>query len=694
LRGFGLAFVGLLLTAAFLVGNILAAQSTANGANSTIDHYLQVNTTGTSGQYAEGPANTYPDVSTNGTWELWLYPTSYDRAGYGKNYLSKENAFTFGVNGGTYQWAVHDGNEWKGWFDTYIPAQLNAWTHLAWVKSDTSMKLYLNGQLAYEANNAPSSLAQNSNPLRLGDRRNGEFFEGRIDEVRVWGVARTPDQISQNVHKRLIGNESDLRGYWDFNEDAGTGTVYDRSLVGQNLTLAGSPTRLDAKQVTSAPGGDTIISFPRTYLPGVGGWTVPENATDFRALVVAGGGGGGGDEGGGGGAGGLTESSLVPGASSTLSVVVGMGGFGAKNDELAASNGQDSQFGTLSTLGGGAGGDASNDGVPTRNGANGGSGGGRAGEQSGGTAGTGAPGQGNNGAASSNTIGNGGGGAGAAASGINGGHGKVVTIIPATLATALGVGEVSGGSVYFAGGGGGGKGNLPTGSPGSGGLGGGSGGNGSGGTTPEAIPNTGGGGGGGGQVVGGTWNTGFSGKSGASGVVIVRYTPTKDLVWDKNETAQSFAYTNSQVIPASGSWTYEAWYYLDSNDVSAGYRGLFSQMDTAQAYSQRVSLWLNAGKIHVTTPTKNLDIPNYTFLANRWYHIAYARNVNDVEVFIDGVKLLDQTVANWGTIGPEFAIGGARQWDAAYPEVSGAIDQVKVWSTALDQTGVDRKSVV
>jgi hypothetical protein len=192
--------------------------------------------------------------------------------------------------------------------------------------------------------------------------------------------------------------------------------------------------------------------------------------------------------------------------------------------------------------------------------------------------------------------------------------------------------------------------------------------------------NTGGGG-------GGTGHDGISG-AGGSGVVIVRYTPTKDLVWDKNSTAQSFAYTNSQVIPTTGNWTYEAWYYLDSDDVSAGWRGLFSQMDTTQAYTQRVSIWLNSGKIHVTTPTTNLDVPSYTFLANRWYHMAYARNGNDVEFFINGVKVLDQTVANWGTIGPEFAIGGARQWDSNYAEISGAIDQVKVWSTALDQPSV------
>jgi hypothetical protein len=43
-----------------------------------------------------------------------------------------------------------------------------------------------------------------------------------IDEVRLWNVARTGEQIKENMSKQLTGNEGWLVGYWRFDEGAGT----------------------------------------------------------------------------------------------------------------------------------------------------------------------------------------------------------------------------------------------------------------------------------------------------------------------------------------------------------------------------------------------------------------------------------------------------------------------------------------
>jgi hypothetical protein len=75
------------------------------------------------------------------------------------------------------------------------------------------------------------------------------------------------------------------------------------------------------------------------------------------------------------------------------------------------------------------------------------------------------------------------------------------------------------------------------------------------------LPNSGGGGGGAGSVTGGSWNIGFSGKSGASGVVIVRYTPTEDRAW--TASAQQDIFTATTPIPTANNaaFTAEAWVY-------------------------------------------------------------------------------------------------------------------------------------
>ena len=283
-------------------------------------------------------------------------------------------------------------------------------------------------------------------------------------------------------------------------------------------------------------GNDCVIVFES----GSGTWRVPNDVTSVRVLVIAGGGGGGNDEGGGGGAGGFIEDldfSVTEGSSISFSVGIGgAGSAGATNDK--GSNGGNSVFGSLTAIGGGGGGTAANFSNTTANqntyfaGNNGGSGGGGKGSENtytfAGNAGASTAGQGNNGGAGGTNIGGGGGGAGGAGSSTGaGGAGKISTIITSTIATSLSVGEVSGSSVYFSAGGGGGRGNSSTTAGGTGGLGGGGNGGDSDSKNTAGQANTGGGGGGGcGTPTGGCGvdNQPYSGASGGSGVVIIRYT--------------------------------------------------------------------------------------------------------------------------------------------------------------------------
>jgi hypothetical protein len=245
-----------------------------------------------------------------------------------------------------------------------------------------------------------------------------------------------------------------------------------------------------------------VTSFTST---GTTSWIAPSTG-NIRVLVVAGGGGGGVQVGGGGGAGGLihnTSFNVTSGQSYT--VAVGTGGAGTSNSSLPGANGINSQFGSLIAIGGGGGGSHSNNGVSTVGGSGGGGGGGVS-SGTGGAAGT--AGQGNSGGIGriSDWAGGGGGGAGAAGAnagtgfGGNGGNGLAI--------------DITGTSIYYAGGGGGCSNSSNSGS--SGGLGGGGAGrsnaaNG----VQDGTANTGGGG-------GGVRDTG-SGGNGGSGIVIIRY---------------------------------------------------------------------------------------------------------------------------------------------------------------------------
>ena len=72
----------------------------------------------------------------------------------------------------------------------------------------------------------------------------GTFMNGTMDEVRVWNDARTQAEIQANMYTPLKGNETDLAGYWNFDEGSGN-VATDRSantLTGwaTNFALTGS----------------------------------------------------------------------------------------------------------------------------------------------------------------------------------------------------------------------------------------------------------------------------------------------------------------------------------------------------------------------------------------------------------------------------------------------------------------------
>ena len=268
------------------------------------------------------------------------------------------------------------------------------------------------------------------------------------------------------------------------------------------------------------------------YADATQGWkpTVDDDAAcghvyKVQYLVVAGGGAGGpGEQGGGGGAGGLrnvaTKSfDVTPG--SPVTVTVGGGGAGP-NYPGTATSGSDSVFSTITSAGGGYGGQGTNS--PTKIGADGGSGGGGAANCAAGGSGNTppvAPEQGQDGGdahspTAPNNSGAGGGG-GHACAGVNG---KPLGGGEGGDGTVCGIRGTPFDPVAYAGGGGGAAFDGP---PGAGGAGGG-GASGKGGPFIQAVAggtNTGGGGGGSGTSdPPGTTNT--QGGAGGPGIVIIR----------------------------------------------------------------------------------------------------------------------------------------------------------------------------
>ena len=109
--------------------------------------------------------------------------------------------------------------------------------------SRSNVTVYRNGKLLWE--HTLSDVIGNSTgkPWVVGQEWRGselsDFFEGVIDDVRIWNKARTPEEIRETMNHSLTGLEDGLIGYWRFNEGLGT-TVADATGNSNDGTVHGA----------------------------------------------------------------------------------------------------------------------------------------------------------------------------------------------------------------------------------------------------------------------------------------------------------------------------------------------------------------------------------------------------------------------------------------------------------------------
>lgn len=152
------------------------------------------------------------------------------------------------------------------------------WTHVACVRSGNNLSLYVNGTL--EATGTHSDDLTSNGPIRIGSNRAEslnpnssptQLYDGNIDEARIWNIARTSTEILNNYNNELVGNETGLIAYYDFNQgDPCTDntiitTLNDKTSNGNNGTLKNFSLQASATNpCTSNWNGDNPSSLSNT----------------------------------------------------------------------------------------------------------------------------------------------------------------------------------------------------------------------------------------------------------------------------------------------------------------------------------------------------------------------------------------------------------------------------------------------
>lgn len=260
--------------------------------------------------------------------------------------------------------------------DSGYDLPVGEWVHIGHSvdASDTSTgsKVFVNGQLvkAFSGSRKGYPTVDNDHGFHIGalSRTNGEVTDGQFDQVKVWSAALTQEQIEDSMHAwddTAVTGSPTLVSHYDFNDNSQSTVLRDMRGSNDLIIASASTSDFTAVAETSTVAGDRVVVFPRSYLTGLGGWTVPAAASTYEYLVVGGGASGGRGQcgvywGHGGGGGGVAIGSGT-GLSGVKAVTVGTGGIAgtlpcnSSTSSGQGTNGSSSVFNAITATGGSAG---------------------------------------------------------------------------------------------------------------------------------------------------------------------------------------------------------------------------------------------------------------------------------------------------------------------------------------------------
>ena len=138
------------------------------------------------------------------------------------------------------------------------------WHHAAGVYDGNSLKIYIDGQLT-DSVVVSGTPTLNTNNLNIGRFQEGsssalQFFDGKIDEVRIWNTGRSADDIRLSYDQQMAGTESGLVAYYRFDRVT-DGTVDDLSTNNHTGHMGDSATLGDTAEPTAVVNTGKVASF-------------------------------------------------------------------------------------------------------------------------------------------------------------------------------------------------------------------------------------------------------------------------------------------------------------------------------------------------------------------------------------------------------------------------------------------------
>ncbi len=151
----------------------------------------------------------------------------------------------------------HDNGGGSSQVISQVKVNDGGWHHIAGVFDNANdlLHIYVDGQLSNSLSTTGQPYQDDGNlaigyAINQGGSTAGQYFNGQLDDVRVWNTARTADQIAANFQTTLTGNQSGaLVANYTFEDSTG-----NDSAGSNNGAAVGTPTYTLANHPNSAAG--------------------------------------------------------------------------------------------------------------------------------------------------------------------------------------------------------------------------------------------------------------------------------------------------------------------------------------------------------------------------------------------------------------------------------------------------------
>jgi hypothetical protein len=248
---------------------IVIASGLGSSGNSLLDADNALYFNGTSTNYVFAPNNQVLEVGNQLTVEAWVKLGNPGGGNQVVSWVTASSGFALGVSTNALDVEFYTGSGTAHILQgqaLYGAVPADAWTHIAYTfqaNSTNSVVTYVNGQPVYTCpTNISDGIRPSTSDLYIGRASFATSANtlGSVGEVRIWNVARSPEQIASAWRTRLNGDEAGLVAYYPFIRGADSSVLTDAgpfklhgAITNATWTSPGRPVAVPGPLVLGSP---------------------------------------------------------------------------------------------------------------------------------------------------------------------------------------------------------------------------------------------------------------------------------------------------------------------------------------------------------------------------------------------------------------------------------------------------------